>query len=103
MSPLRRQNPREEPGALASEANRRLGELQTIRVGIIAGLTEWKNRNNSGMIDAVAHSLVSADISGGWRPRARSLAGKFGRLAPKAAKFGTSLRSVISQYPKSGS
>jgi len=29
-----------------------LGELQTIRSGIIAGLTEWKNRKNSGIVDA---------------------------------------------------
>jgi len=27
-----------------------LGELQTIRSGIIAGLTEWKNRKNSGIV-----------------------------------------------------
>src|SRR5436190_9678674 len=27
------------------------GELQTIRSGIIAGLTEWKNRKNSGIVD----------------------------------------------------
>jgi hypothetical protein len=40
----------------AFEAYRRLGELQTIRAGIIAGLTEWKNRKNSGMVDAVAQA-----------------------------------------------
>jgi transposase len=40
-----------------------LGELQTIRAGIIAGLTEWKNRKNSGMIDAVAQSLADVTIS----------------------------------------
>ena len=31
-------------------AHRQLGELQTIRAGIVAGLTEWKNRKNSGMV-----------------------------------------------------
>jgi transposase len=36
-----------QPWAPPSEAYRRLGELQTIRAGIIAGLTEWKNRKNS--------------------------------------------------------
>jgi hypothetical protein len=36
--------------------------LQTIRAGIIAGLTEWKNRKNSGMIDAVAQSLADVTI-----------------------------------------
>jgi transposase len=46
-----------------SEAHRRLGELQTIRAGIITGLTEWKNRKNSGMIDAVAQSLADVTIS----------------------------------------
>ena len=51
------------PWAPPSEAHRRLGELQTIRAGIIAGLTEWKNRKNSGMIDAVAQSLADVTIS----------------------------------------
>ena len=46
-----------------TQAHRRLGELQTIRSGIIAGLTEWKNRKNSGMIDAVAQSLADVTIS----------------------------------------
>ena len=39
------------PWAPPSEAHRRLGELQTIRSGIVAGLTEWKNRKNSGIVD----------------------------------------------------
>ena len=52
-----------QPWAPASEAHRRLGELQTIRAGIIAGLTEWKNRKNSGMIDTVAQSLADVTIS----------------------------------------
>ena len=41
--------------------SRRLGELETIRAGVIAGLKEWKNRKNSGMVDAVAQSL--ADVT----------------------------------------
>ena len=52
-----------KPWAPPSEAHRRLGELQTIRAGIIAGLTEWKNRKNRGMIDAVAQSLADVTIS----------------------------------------
>ena len=40
-----------------------MGELQTIRSGIVAGLTEWKNRKNSGMIDTVAQSLADVTIS----------------------------------------
>ena len=51
------------PWAPPSEALRRLGELQTIRAGIIAGLTEWKNRRNSGIVDAVAQSLADVTIS----------------------------------------
>jgi hypothetical protein len=41
------------PWAPPSHAHRQLGELQTIRAGIVAGLTEWKNRKNSGMVDAM--------------------------------------------------
>jgi transposase len=52
-----------KPWAPPSEAHRRLGELQTIRSGIIAGLTEWKNRKNSGITDAVAKTLAEATIS----------------------------------------
>jgi transposase len=40
-----------------------LGELQTIRSGIIAGLTEWKNRKNSGIVDVEAQALADATIS----------------------------------------
>jgi hypothetical protein len=40
-----------------------LGELQTIRSGIVAGLTEWKNRKSSGMVDAEAQSLADVTIS----------------------------------------
>jgi transposase len=52
-----------KPWAPPSEAHRRLGELQTIRAGIVAGLTQWKNRKSSGMVDTVAQSLVDATIS----------------------------------------
>jgi len=51
------------PWAPPSHAHRQLGELQTIRAGIVAGLTEWKNRKNSGMVDAMAQSLADATIS----------------------------------------
>ena len=34
-----------------------------IRAGIIAGLTEWKNRRNSGIVDAEAQALADATIS----------------------------------------
>jgi transposase len=51
------------PWAPPSHAHRQLGELQTIRAGIVASLTEWKNRKNSGMVDAVAQSLADATIS----------------------------------------
>jgi transposase len=46
-----------------TQAHRRLGELQTIRSGIIAGLTEWKNRKNSGIVDVEAQALADATIS----------------------------------------
>ena len=39
-----------------------MSELQTIRSGIIAGLTEWKNRKNSGIVDAEAQALADATI-----------------------------------------
>src|SRR5262249_276221 len=52
-----------EPWAPPSEAHRRLGELQTSRSGIVVGLTEWKNRKSSGMVDAVAQSLADVTIS----------------------------------------
>ena len=51
------------PWAPPSHAHRQLAELQTIRAGIVAGLTEWKNRKNSGMVDAMAQSLADATIS----------------------------------------
>jgi hypothetical protein len=37
--------------------------LQTIRSGIIAGLTKWKNRKNSGIVDVEAQALADATIS----------------------------------------
>jgi transposase len=52
-----------QPWAPPSEAHRRLAELQTIRSGIVAGLTEWKNRKGSGMVDSVALSLADVTIS----------------------------------------
>ena len=52
-----------QPWVPPSEAHRRLGELQTIRAGIIAGLTEWKNCKNSGIVDAEAQALADATIS----------------------------------------
>jgi transposase len=52
-----------QPWAPPSTAYRRLGELQTVRAGIVAGLTEWKNRRNSGMVDAVAQSVADVTIS----------------------------------------
>ena len=39
-----------------------MGELQTIWSGIIAGLTEWKNCKNSGIVDAEAQALADATI-----------------------------------------
>ncbi len=52
-----------QPWAPPSEAHRRLGELQTIRAAVVAGLTEWKNRKNSGVVDAVAQSLADVTIA----------------------------------------
>jgi hypothetical protein len=37
--------------------------LLTIRAGVNAGLTEWKNRKNNGMVDAVVQSLADVTIS----------------------------------------
>jgi transposase len=39
-----------------------LCELQTIRAGTVAGLTEWTNRSTSGMEDDMALSLAKATI-----------------------------------------
>jgi transposase len=45
-----------------SQATRRLCELQTIRAGMVASLTEWKNRSTSGMADDRALALAKATI-----------------------------------------
>jgi transposase len=45
-----------------SPALRRLCELQTIRAGTVAGLTEWTNRSTSGMVDDRALALAKATI-----------------------------------------
>ena len=37
-------------------------ELQTLRAGTVAGLTEWKNRRGSGMADDLALSLAETTI-----------------------------------------
>src|SRR6201984_2842444 len=51
------------PWAPPSHAHRQLGELQTIRAGIVAGLTEWKNRKNSGIVDVEVQALADATLS----------------------------------------
>ena len=40
----------------------RLGELQTIRAGIAGGLTEWKNRSESGLADVTVLALAKTTI-----------------------------------------
>src|SRR6195256_3891196 len=50
------------PWTPPSPAMRRLCELQTIRAGTVAGLTEWKNRRGSGIMDDLALSLVETTI-----------------------------------------
>src|SRR4051812_756270 len=50
------------PGPPPSPALRRLCELQTIRAGTVAGLTEWTNRSTSGMGDDMALALAKATI-----------------------------------------
>jgi transposase len=42
---------------------RRLGELQTIRAGIVSSLSEWKNRCESGLADDTALALAKATIT----------------------------------------
>jgi transposase len=46
-----------------SAALRRLCELQTMRAGFVASMTEWKNRAGSGVEDAMAHRLAQATIA----------------------------------------
>ena len=50
------------PWTPPSPAMRRLCELQTIRAGTVAGLTEWKNRRRSGIMDDLALSLAKTTI-----------------------------------------
>ena len=50
------------PWTPPSPAMRRLCELQTIRDGAVAGLTEWKNRSASSMADDMARSLAEQTI-----------------------------------------
>jgi transposase len=50
------------PWTPPSPAMRRLRELQTIRDGAVAGLTEWKNRSASSMADDMARSLAERTI-----------------------------------------
>jgi transposase len=50
------------PWTPPSPALRRLCELQTIRAGTVAGLTEWTNRSTSGLADDRALSLAQATI-----------------------------------------
>jgi hypothetical protein len=63
-----------QPWVPPSEAHRRLAELQTIRSGIVAGLTEWKNRKGSGTVDSVAQSLV--DVRSRTSPASSKLSTK---------------------------
>jgi transposase len=46
------------PWTPPSPALRRLCELQTIRAGMVASLTEWKNRSTSGMDRALAKATI---------------------------------------------
>ena len=50
------------PWTPPSPALRRLCELQTIRAGTVASLTEWTNRSTSGMVDDRALALAKATI-----------------------------------------
>ncbi len=50
------------PWTPPSPAMRRLCELQTIRAGTVAGLTEWKHRRGSGITDDLALSLAATTI-----------------------------------------
>jgi transposase len=50
------------PWAPPSPAMQQLCELQTMRAGIVGSLTEWKNRNSSGLAAATARTLAAATI-----------------------------------------
>jgi hypothetical protein len=56
--------------------------------------------SQSGPCPGIAGTQRSVDLSGGWRPRARSLARKIAHLAPTAEISGARLCSMNFQYPK---
>ena len=51
-----------QPWSPPSPAMRRLGELQTVRAGIVSNRAEWKNRLASGLGDRTATALAAATI-----------------------------------------
>jgi transposase len=53
---------RSEPWTPPSPALRRLCELQTVRAGLVANRTEWKNRLGSGLGDSTAIQVAQATI-----------------------------------------
>ena len=53
---------RPQPWSPPSPAMRRLGELQTVRAGIVSNRAEWKNRIASGLGDRTATALAAATI-----------------------------------------
>jgi transposase len=50
------------PWTPPSPAMRQLSELQTVRAGIVASRTEWRNRISSGLGDSTATKLAAATI-----------------------------------------
>jgi hypothetical protein len=58
-----------------------------IRAGVVAGLTEWKNRKNSGMGDAVAQSLADATIA--------HFASQLGAVAPSIRRIRKALCAYL--------
>ena len=53
---------RPQPWTPPSPAMRRLCELQTVRAGLVANRTEWKNRLGSGLGDSTAIQVAQAAI-----------------------------------------
>ncbi len=53
---------RPQPWSPPSPAMRRLGELQTVRAGIVSNRAEWKNRIASGLGDRTATAMAAATI-----------------------------------------
>jgi len=53
---------RPQPWTPPSPAMRRLCELQTVRAGLVANRTEWKNRLGSGLGDSTAIQVAKAVI-----------------------------------------